>query len=107
MGPGQESQVSHWGTDTSPGVGLGLFASFTVPHTAWENIRDKTHPHSTRPLPKSNPGQSFSGGELQNHQMFAWLLHVCACMSVCVNKQMLGPGSVMQVPIRRYFEKQE
>lgn len=24
-------------------------------------------------------------------------------MYVCVNKQMFGPGSVMQVPIRRYF----
>lgn len=52
MGLGRGSGVSHWGTDTSPGVGLYLFASSMVPHNAWANFRAKTRPHSTRPPPK-------------------------------------------------------
>lgn len=96
IGLGQGRGMSHWGTDASPERGLGLFASSTIPHVAWANIRAKTHPHSTRPLPKSNRSQSFRGsGDYKAIK--------CVRVCVCVNKQMRGTGSVTQVPIQRYF----
>lgn len=42
---GQESCVSYWGADTSPGVRAKPVSLLHKPHAAWASIRVKVHPH--------------------------------------------------------------